>query len=209
MSVPECCGVECIKKKEKTLHVVLLQYYRSLLKGNYSLVYLALGPSKIYVIWSPTHPPIWVLLHIIFLVALFSLGYNNLFFPAFFSQRVSFFSLFNNQHGNSCLEKIIGMLGIAPNLTSVLFWSSELKEHRNLFALWCNFLYQNICGFSEHIMCLNHWSNQQISKREKRKWNVAAKWMKGNLNKLLPKPCFGNVIESDLKYCFDGRKPDV
>lgn len=122
MSVPECCGVECIKKKEKTLHVVLLQYYRSLLKGNYSLVYLALGPSEIYVIWSPTHPPIWVLLHIIFLVALFSLGYNNLFFPAFFlSASVFFLSLFNNQHGNSCLEKIIGMLGIAPNLTSVLF----------------------------------------------------------------------------------------
>lgn len=122
MSVPECFGVECIKKKEKTLHVVLLQYYRSLLKGNYSLeYYLALGPSQIYVIWSPTHPPIWVLLHIIFLVALFSLGYNNLFFPAFFSQQVSFFSLFSNQHGNSCLEKIIGMLGIAPNLISVLF----------------------------------------------------------------------------------------
>lgn len=196
MSVPECCGVECIKKKEKTLHVVLFQYYRSLLKGNYSLVYLALGPSEIYVIWSPTHPPIWVLLHIIFLVALFSLGYNNLFFLAFFSlsKCLFFFSLFNNQHGNSCLEKIIGMLGIAPNLTSVLFWSSELKEHRNLFALRCNFFffffYQNICGFSEHIMCLNHWSNQQISKRGKKKVKCSCKMDEGKLEQTAAKALF-------------------
>lgn len=178
------------KRRKKPLHVVLLQYYRSLLKGNYSLVYyLALGPSQIYVIWSPTHPPIWVLLHIIFLVALFPLGYNNLFFPAFFcSASVFCFSLFNNQHGNSCLEKIIGMLGIAPNLTSVLFWSSELKEHRNLFGLQCNVLPKYLWILWAY-MCLNHWSNQQISKREK-KVKCSCKMEEGKLEQTAAKALF-------------------